>query len=120
MVEHRPEDSQEIYNQTVKWMFGLQRFGSKPGLTNIRHLLRQMGDPHKNFKAIHITGTNGKGTTTAIIASILQAADYKVGMFISPHLSSFTERITINGERVQPKAVIDILKEMKPIIDEMI
>ena len=120
MVEHRPEDSQEIYNQTVKWMFGLQRFGSKPGLTNIRHLLRQMGDPHKNFKAIHITGTNGKGTTTAIIASILQAADYKVGMFISPHLSSFTERITINGERVQPKAVIDIVKEMKPIIDEMI
>jgi dihydrofolate synthase/folylpolyglutamate synthase len=120
MVERRTEDMQSTYNKTVEWLFGLHRFGSKPGLTNIRHLLGQMSDPHKNFKAIHITGTNGKGTTTAIIASILQAAGFRVGMFISPHLSSFTERITINGERIQPEAVVNIIEKMKPIIDEMV
>ena len=120
MVERRTEDSHSTYNETVEWLFGLHRFGSKPGLTNVRHLLGRMGDPHKNFKAIHVTGTNGKGTTTAMITSILQAADYKVGMFISPHLSSFTERITINGERIQPEVVVDIVEGMKSIIDEMV
>jgi len=120
MVERRTEDTHATYNETVEWLFALQRFGSKPGLTNVRHLLGRMGDPHKNFKVIHVTGTNGKGTTTAMITSILQAADYKVGMFISPHLSSFTERITINGERIQPEAVVDIIEGMKSIIDEMV
>jgi dihydrofolate synthase/folylpolyglutamate synthase len=120
MVERRTEDSHSTYNETVEWLFGLHRFGSKPGLTNVRHLLGRMGDPHKNFKAIHVTGTNGKGTTTAMITSILRAADYKVGMFISPHLSSFTERITINGERIQPEVVVDIIEGMKSIIDEMV
>jgi dihydrofolate synthase/folylpolyglutamate synthase len=119
-MERQTEDTQATYSKTVEWLFSLQKFGSKPGLTNIRYLLRQIGDPHKNFKTIHITGTNGKGTTTAIITSILQAADYKVGMFISPHLSSFTERITINGERIKSKAVVDIIEGFKSIIDEMV
>jgi dihydrofolate synthase/folylpolyglutamate synthase len=76
------------YEEVVDWLFGLHRYGSRPGLVNIRHLLDRMGDSHEGFKSIHVTGTNGKGTTTAMTASILNAAGYSVGMFTSPHLSS--------------------------------
>ena len=108
------------YEEVVEWLFGLHRYGSRPGLVNIRHLLDRMGDPHEGFKSIHVTGTNGKGTTTAMTASILKASGYSVGMFTSPHLSSFTERIVVNGRRIPPEDVVRIVDEIRPHIDEMV
>jgi len=108
------------YRKVLRWLFSLRRFGSKPGLEHISYLLGLMGDPHMNFKSIHITGTNGKGSTTAMVASILGAAGYSVGMFTSPHLSSFTERIVVDGEPIPPYEVVRIMDEIMPLIDHML
>ena len=107
------------YKEALEWLYGIQRFGSKLGLVNIRHLLGQIGDPHERFKSIHVTGTSGKGSTTAMVASILRAEGYKVGMFTSPHLSSFTERIVINGQQISVEEVVRIVGEIKPLVDQM-
>ncbi|UCD43895.1 MAG: bifunctional folylpolyglutamate synthase/dihydrofolate synthase [Candidatus Bathyarchaeota archaeon] len=120
MDEDEVRDLSKRYEEVVDWLFGLHRYGSRPGLVNIRHLLDCMGDPHEGFKSIHVTGTNGKGTTTAMTASILKAAGYSVGMFTSPHLSSFTERIVVNGRRIPPEDVVRIVDEIRPHINEMV
>ena len=89
---HRREImSLQSYDEAIEWLFEVRRFGSKPGLKIIRHLLEQIGNPQDSFKSIHVTGTNGKGSTTAMTSAILVAAGYNVGMFTSPHLISFTE-----------------------------
>jgi len=97
----------------------MRRYGSKRGLHRIRHLLRELGDPQERFRSIHVTGTNGKGSTTAMAASILRAAGYEVGMYTSPHLSSFTERIVVGERRIPVKAVVDLVEEVKPFVEEM-
>ncbi|MFP3951972.1 MAG: bifunctional folylpolyglutamate synthase/dihydrofolate synthase [Candidatus Bathyarchaeia archaeon] len=111
--------SESDYRDVVEWVFGLHRFGSRPGLANIRHLLSLLGDPQNNFRSVHVTGTNGKGSTTAFIASILESAGYKVGLFTSPHLSSFTERIRVNGEEIPPSDVVRILSRIRPLAEGM-
>ena len=85
------------YNETVDYLYGLQKHGIKLGLKNTERLMSILGEPRNSFRAVHIAGTNGKGSTAAIIASILKESGFKVGMFTSPHLVSFTERITINN-----------------------
>ena len=84
----------------LDWFEYLKTYGSKPGLQTVRQLLKQLDNPQTHFHSIHVTGTNGKGSTTAMTASILQAAGYKTGMFTSPHLSDITESIQINGEPI--------------------
>lgn len=108
------------YREVLRWLFGLRRFGSKPGLEHISHLLGLMGDPHRSFRSIHVTGTNGKGSTTAMVASILGAAGYRVGMFTSPHLSSFTERIVVEGHPIPAEEVTRIVGEIMLLIDQML
>ena len=108
------------YREVLRWLFGLRRFGSKPGLEHISHLLGLMGDPHRSFRSIHVTGTNGKGSTTAMVASILGAAGYRVGMFTSPHLSSFTERIVVEGHPIPAEEVTRIAGEIMLLIDQML
>lgn len=85
------------YNETVDYLYGLQKHGIKLGLKNTERLMSILGEPRNSFRSVHIAGTNGKGSTAAIIASILKESGFKVGMFTSPHLVSFTERITINN-----------------------
>lgn len=82
-----------IFMDYLKWLYGLEFFGIKLGLDNITELLRRLGNPHKGMKFIHIAGTNGKGSVTAMIYSILKEAGYNVGMYTSPHLVKFNERI---------------------------
>jgi dihydrofolate synthase / folylpolyglutamate synthase len=77
----------------------------KPGLTNIRALAHALGDPHTRFPSIHVGGTNGKGSTSHMLAAVYQAAGYRVGLYTSPHLTSFTERIRLNGEPISETAV---------------
>ena len=111
--------SLQSYDEAIEWLFEVRRFGSKPGLKIIRYLLEKIGNPHNSFKSLHVTGTNGKGSTTAMTSSILVTAGYKVGMFASPHLISFTERIQINNKEITQEEVMGHISELKPIIEEM-
>ena len=106
-----------IYQQTLDWMFSklpmYQRQGKtafKKDLTNIIAFSNHLGNPEKQFKSIHVAGTNGKGSTSHILASILQESGYKVGLYTSPHLKDFTERIRINGKPLRKNCVINFIK----------
>ena len=96
--------------RSVTYLYGLQSHGIKPGLTRTRALLGSLGDPHRSFRSIHVGGTNGKGSTAAMIASVLGSRGYRVGLYTSPHLIDFTERIQVNG-RVIPSDRIRALTE---------
>ena len=105
------------YAEVLEYLYSLlpiyQRVGApayKPGLKNIELLCAELGNPQNNFPTIHIAGTNGKGSTSHFIASILQSAGYKnVGLHTSPHLKDFRERIKINGIDIPEKDVIDFV-----------
>ncbi|QMU64019.1 MAG: bifunctional folylpolyglutamate synthase/dihydrofolate synthase [Flavobacteriaceae bacterium] len=101
------------YQQTLNWMFAqlpmYQRQGAiafKKDLTNILAFSKELSFPEKKFKSIHVGGTNGKGSTSHMMASVLQEAGYKVGLYTSPHLKDFTERIRINGKEISKDFVI--------------
>lgn len=99
-----------------------QRVGKaamKADLTNTIVLADRLGNPEKKFKSIHIAGTNGKGSTAHMYASVLQSAGYKVGLYTSPHLKSFRERIRINGEMVSEAFVIDFVQRCKDLMLEV-
>ena len=91
----------------------------KPGLENTLRLMAQVGNPHLHLKAIHVAGTNGKGSTSHLIAAALQAAGYKVGLFTSPHLVSLTERIRINGQPIPEAEVAAFVEQHKAFLDEV-
>ena len=91
----------------------------KKDLTNTITLCKHLDDPHKKFKSIHVAGTNGKGSISHMLAAILQTAGYKVGLYTSPHLKDFRERIKINGEMVSEEFVIDFTEQMKLLIEEI-
>lgn len=91
----------------------------KKDLGNTIALLGKLGDPHRRFKSIHVAGTNGKGTSSHMLASILQASGYKVGLYTSPHLKEFTERIKINGREVSKKFVEDFTNKNQDSIEEI-
>ena len=92
----------------MDWLYGLQVNGIKLGLDNITELLRRMEDPHKAYPCIHVAGSDGKGSTCSIMASILRAAGFRVGLYTSPHILDFRERITVDGEPI-PQAEVDHL-----------
>ncbi len=98
------------YTETLKYIFDLEHFGIKLGLDNIQDLLDGLGRPERNFPAIHVAGTNGKGSTCAYLTAILMAAGYKVGTYTSPHLVDYRERVTIN-DRLMPEA--DLVRWME-------
>jgi dihydrofolate synthase / folylpolyglutamate synthase len=104
------------YHNTVQYLYNLQKHGMKFGLDNIRRLSALLNNPHETFLSVHVAGTNGKGSTSAMIASILQSAGFRVGLFTSPHLVSFTERIRINGEEIEEHEVIDFTGEIRDIV----
>ena len=94
------------YSATVQFLYGLQQHGIKLGLETIRALLGRVGDPHRRYPVLHIGGTNGKGSTAAMAASILQASGHRVGLYTSPHLIDFRERIRVNGVMIPESGVI--------------
>ncbi len=106
------------YQETINWLFTnlpmFQRVGAsamKADLTNITALCEYLGNPQKKFKSVHIAGTNGKGSTSHMLASIFQEAGYKVGLTTSPHLKDFRERIRVNGVMVDEEFVIDFVEK---------
>lgn len=88
-------------------------------LTNMHTLLAMLGDPHRRLWAIHIAGTKGKGSTCAMMASVLQAAGYRVGLFTQPHLHTFRERIQINGQLISEEEMVALLEALKPSIEQL-
>lgn len=86
-----------MIRQELEYMYGLQRFGVKPGLDAMERLMKALGYPERKFRSVHIAGTNGKGSTAAFLSSVLDVAGYTVGLYTSPHLVKFNERIRLNG-----------------------
>ena len=113
------------YPQTLDWMFAqlpmYQREGKtafKKDLTNILALSKALNSPEKKVKTIHVGGTNGKGSTSHMIASILQEAGYKVGLYTSPHLKNFTERIRINGKEIPKQKVVSFINQHQGFLEK--
>ena len=100
-----------MINPTLEFLYGLHNRGIKLGLKNIKDFLDTCGNPHDTIKTIHLAGTNGKGSTSSIIAKILQENGYKVGLYTSPHLIRFNERIRINGKPISDEAIIQFIKK---------
>ncbi len=114
------------YQETLDYLFTklpmFSRIGAaayKKDLTNTLALLEILGQPHKKLKCIHIGGTNGKGSTSHMLAAILQTAGYKTGLYTSPHLKDFRERICINGSMIEETFVTDFVKRLQPAINKM-
>lgn len=107
------------YAEALDYIYNLTKYGIKLGLKNITYLLFLLGNPHQKLNIIHIAGTNGKGSTAAIISSILQSDGFKVGLYTSPHLVDFTERMKINFQSISEKKVCELLERIKPYIEEV-
>lgn len=114
------------YQQTVEYLFNstpvFEKVGAsayKEGLYNTYELDRHLGHPHNQFRTIHVAGTNGKGSCSHTIAAILQAAGYRVGLYTSPHLVDFRERIRINGECVSEQYVVDFVKQHRSFFEPL-
>ncbi|MGY8909874.1 MAG: bifunctional folylpolyglutamate synthase/dihydrofolate synthase [Flavobacteriales bacterium] len=112
------------YQETLNWMFNqlpmYQNIGKtafKKDLTNILAFAEELGSPEKKFKSIHVGGTNGKGSTSHMLASVLQEAGYKVGLYTSPHLKSFTERIRLNGVEIPKEKVTCFIHKHKEFLE---
>jgi dihydrofolate synthase/folylpolyglutamate synthase len=108
------------YAEALDWLFNVRRFGPHRTLEPTRHILGLLGDPHKFFKSVHVGGSNGKGSTSALTASILEAAGYRVGLFTSPHLEEFTERVKVNGAEILREDVTRLLDIIRPLFEEML
>jgi dihydrofolate synthase/folylpolyglutamate synthase len=100
------------YQSSLDYLYRLEKFGMIFGLTQVERILEALGNPHRELQVIHIGGTNGKGSTAAMMASILQHEGYRVGLYTSPHLIDFTERIRINGEEIEKEEVAELTSWM--------
>ncbi len=105
--------------QSLDYIHGLYRKGTKPSLTRVSRLLGMLGDPHKKLKFIHIAGTNGKGSTAAMTASILRQAGYKTGLFTSPFIYRFNERIQVDGEQIPDEMVCSLTERLSALAATM-
>ncbi|STO13224.1 Folylpolyglutamate synthase [[Flavobacterium] thermophilum] len=107
------------YEEAVSWIHGRLRLGMKPGLKRMEWMMEKLGHPERRVRAVHIGGTNGKGSTVAYLRSILQAAGYSVGTFTSPYVEQFNERISINGEPISDQEIVELVRVIQPLADEL-
>jgi len=114
------------YEETLNYLYQtlpvFQRIGAaayKNDLTNTIRLCESIDNPQDKFKSIHVAGTNGKGSSSHMLAAILQSSGYKTGLYTSPHLKEFTERIKINGKEIVQQAVVDFVNELQPLMEEI-
>ena len=108
-----------VFDSFLDDLYNLQRLGIKVGLSHTRELLEQCGNPQDHFQSIHIAGTNGKGSTCAMVEAILMETRLKVGLYSSPHLIRFNERIRVNGKPISDGEIITFIEKYKKYIDEI-
>lgn len=114
------------YQQTIDYLYASQpafhlvgALAYKPGLDNTYRLMAHLGNPHEQLRAVHVAGTNGKGSTSHLIAAALQAQGYKVGLFTSPHLVDFRERIRVSGEMISQEKVVQFVADNHAFLEEV-
>ncbi len=107
------------YEEAISYIHSVSWLGSRPGLERIKELCALIGDPQNSLKFVHIAGTNGKGSFSAMLSAVLKAAGYRVGAFTSPYVYSFNERFCINGEPIADSELADIIEYIKPFADSM-
>ena len=107
------------YQEALAYLNNVEYYGSKPGLKRVGELLEKLGSPQKGMRFIHIAGTNGKGSCAAMTASILKAAGYKTGLFTSPYLYRFNERMQMNGKQIDDEVLAELVTRVKPIAEAM-
>jgi len=118
MSTHRASDDPEL-RAVLDRLFSLQTFGIKLGLEPVTALLDEFGNPHRRFVSVHVAGTNGKGSVCAMVASVLQAAGLRVGLYTSPHLIDFEERIRVDGRPIDVERLARYAREMMPVIERI-
>lgn len=106
------------YQDELEYLYSLHQFGIKLGLSNIRNLCALSGNPHERIKTVHVGGTNGKGSTAAILSAILQEAGYKTGLYTSPHLTDFTERIRINNIPIPKERAAGLVRSIRECVGD--
>src|SRR5689334_15222138 len=106
------------YAEAITFLYSLQMFGARPGLESPRRLAELAGDPQHRLRFIHVAGTNGKGSTCAMLESIYRAAGLRIGLFTSPHLVSFAERIQVNRQLVPESQVARLVHEVRPMLEQ--
>ena len=104
--------------EVLDYLYNLERFGIKLGLDVIKELLEKLGNPQNKFKSIHIAGTNGKGSTACFMDSILRASGKNVGLYTSPHLIKFNERIKVNGEEISDSDLVRLTTQIKEVCED--
>ncbi len=107
------------YQEAMDKINSLLVFGSRPGLERIGAFMERIGSPQKKLSFVHIAGTNGKGSTCAMLANILKCAGYRTGLFISPYVLEFRERFQINGEMIPESRLCDIVERLYPVVEQM-
>src|SRR6266404_4107850 len=104
------------YSDAIQFLYNLRWFGAKFGLTNTFRLAELAGNSHRQLRFIHVAGTNGKGSTCAMLESIYRAAGLRVGLFTSPHLVAFAERIQVNRQLIPEAEVVRLVVEMRSLL----
>ncbi len=107
------------YEQAIDYLYRLQWHGIRPGLERMAQLLAALGNPHRKFKSVHVGGTNGKGSTSALLASVLQRGGYRVGLYTSPHLIDFSERIRIGGVPISESQLVHLTQMLRGHIEAL-
>ena len=108
-----------IYQEALDWIHGQLKFGIKPGLERMAWMLVELGNPQDNLKAVHIVGTNGKGSTVNALQTIFSQAGYEVGTFTSPYIIDFKERISINGQMISEENLLGLVERVKPVVERL-
>ncbi|EIC81685.1 Folylpolyglutamate synthase / dihydrofolate synthase [Streptococcus salivarius PS4] len=107
------------YQEALEWIHGQLKFGIKPGLERMAWMLEELGNPQDNLKAVHIVGTNGKGSTVNALQTIFSQAGYEVGTFTSPYIIDFKERISVNGQMISEEDLLGLVERVKPVVERL-
>jgi dihydrofolate synthase/folylpolyglutamate synthase len=106
------------YRNTLRYLYGIEKFGIKPGLSRIEALLHALGDPHKEYPSVLVGGTNGKGSTAAILASVANETGLKAGLYTSPHLIRFNERIRVGESEITDREVVRLADKVMSAMEQ--
>ncbi len=107
------------YQEALDWIHGKLKFGIKPGLERMAWMLEELGNPQEKLSAVHVVGTNGKGSVTSYLQHIFSLAGYEVGTFTSPYIVDFRERISLNGQMISETDFLDLVERVRPVVERL-